>query len=298
MNDDWMNWIRSNLEPGCEINEIKSILKKNGFSNVEIESAVAPKKISFCQKLKNKFNKKLQKLEAVAETSKNGVLSRVAQSDVNYQEMSEPAIVRNQKAKRVEDDRIQLYVLDNFLSHAECHAIVKQINSNLRPSTVTTGSDKVKFRTSSTCDLGLVKNKVITQLDKKISRVLGMHLSWSETIQGQKYEVGQEFKAHTDYFEPNSREFESYADKLGQRTWTFMVYLNNTPKGGGTHFTKLNKTFYPKAGRAVIWNNLYANGEPNADTKHCGMPVLEGSKIIITKWFRDKGKGQPFLGKL
>lgn len=295
MNDQWVNWTRHNLDAGCDIGEIKSILRKNGFSDTEIATAVAAKKVGISKRLKNKFNKKTQASERNIEKHRHGSKSRIAQPNVNYQEMSEPAIVRNSLVQRIEDDRIQLFVLDDFLSSDECRAVIEQIELNLRPSTITSGKDKSKFRTSSTCDLGLIESKIITRIDKKISRALGVHLSWSETIQGQKYEVGQEFKAHTDYFEPNSDEFERYADGLGQRTWTFMVYLNNTPKGGETRFTALNKTFIPKAGQAVIWNNLNVIGEPNANTMHHGMPVLEGTKKIITKWFRDKGKGSPLL---
>jgi len=75
--------------------------------------------------------------------------------------------------------------------------------------------------------------------------------------QGQYYELTQEFKPHTDYFEPYELERNS-TPTLGQRTWTFMVYLNN----------------------------LKADGTPNYDTLHHGVPVKAGYKAIITKWFR------------
>ena len=44
----------------------------------------------------------------------------------------------------------------------------------------------------------------------------------------------------------------------------------------------------PKKGMAVVWNNLLENGDLNYHTMHCGKPVLEGEKYIITKWFRDR----------
>ena len=45
-------------------------------------------------------------------------------------------------------------------------------------------------------------------------------------MQGQRYEVGQEFKAHTDYFEPSGADFAKFCAVAGQRTWTVMIYLN------------------------------------------------------------------------
>ena len=116
-----------------------------------------------------------------------------------------------------------------------------------------------------------------------------------DTNQGQKYSVGQEFKAHHDYFTPNSQEYLTYCQHAGQRTWTFMIYLNDTPAGGGTRFRKLEKTFYPKQGMAVLWNNLKEDGSPNPYTLHHGMKVREGEKYVITKWFRERGWGPMFL---
>jgi prolyl 4-hydroxylase len=65
-----------------------------------------------------------------------------------------------------------------------------------------------------------------------------------------------------------------------------MVYLNEPHSGGATAFTSAGFVVQPKTGRAVIWNNLDADGQPNPGTIHQGMPVLAGNKAIITKWFR------------
>jgi prolyl 4-hydroxylase len=44
----------------------------------------------------------------------------------------------------------------------------------------------------------------------------------------------------------------------------------------------------PKKGTAVIWNNLGPDGAPNYNTLHAAMPVEEGHKAIVTKWFRQR----------
>ena len=62
-------------------------------------------------------------------------------------------------------------------------------------------------------------------------------------------------------------------------------------EGGGTRFTSLNHTFQPKAGLAVLWNNLRPDGTGNPATMHSGEPVTKGHKVIITKWFRAIGDG-------
>jgi prolyl 4-hydroxylase len=45
----------------------------------------------------------------------------------------------------------------------------------------------------------------------------------------------------------------------------------------------------PKKGRALIWNNLNPDGTPNPATFHSGERVTSGHKIIVTKWFRERG---------
>jgi prolyl 4-hydroxylase len=65
-----------------------------------------------------------------------------------------------------------------------------------------------------------------------------------------------------------------------------MIYLNDVESGGETAFVNVGLVLPPKAGMAVIWNNLYPDGTPNPDTLHQGMPVKAGHKAIITKWFR------------
>jgi len=73
-----------------------------------------------------------------------------------------------------------------------------------------------------------------------------------------------------------------------------MVYLNDVLKGGGTRFPSINKTFLPIRGQAVLWNSLLPSGDPNPISMHAGLPVKEGEKIVITKWFRTRGIGPIF----
>jgi prolyl 4-hydroxylase len=209
-----------------------------------------------------------------------------------------PPLVRKPppRLRKFDTDQLDLYTLDDFLSPKECDRLVALINHHLRPSTVTIEGTDRQFRTSQTCDLALLRSPVAVDCDKKISRTLGIALPYSEGIQAQRYDVGQQFKAHTDYFEPGTGEYAEHADGRGNRTWTFMVYLNEGMEGGGTKFFSINHTFVPKKGQAVIWNNLNPDGSPNAATLHSGEPVTAGHKIIITKWFRELGAGPMFLG--
>jgi prolyl 4-hydroxylase len=107
-------------------------------------------------------------------------------------------------------------------------------------------------------------------------------------LQGQRYAGGQEFKPHTDYFTPGGRDFDKFCTLSGNRTWTFMIYLNEVTAGGATRFKVLDKTFQPEAGKLLCWNNRLADGNVNPATLHHGMKVRKGVKYVITKWYREK----------
>jgi prolyl 4-hydroxylase len=186
--------------------------------------------------------------------------------------------------RRHESPLAELYTVEDFLDPRACAALVELIKAGLRPSTISTDDPDLAFRTSRTCDLD-ESDPVVNELNRRICAAMDTSPSYAEPTQGQYYEVSQEFKAHTDYFE--AYELERFSSATwGQRTWTFMVYLNEPERGGETHFVRIGLRVRPKAGLAVIWNNLLPEGRPNPNTLHQGMPVISGNKAIITKWFR------------
>jgi prolyl 4-hydroxylase len=160
------------------------------------------------------------------------------------------------------------------------------MQGRLRESTITTpGEPDQLFRRSRSCDLSLLEDPVIRDVDRRICAALQIDPAFAEPTQAQLYDVGGEFKPHTDYFE--SYELERYSTPVwGQRTWTFMVYLNEPGSGGDTVFPQLGLSVRPKTGTAVLWNSLHADGRPNPHSIHHGTPVSAGWKAIITKWFR------------
>ena len=208
---------------------------------------------------------------------RQGFAPEVAERELN---------VRRVRLVRFPSDRAELYTAENFLDAGECAALVALLRRSLRPSTVSSesGVGAAAFRTSRTCDLTGGEPEV-QALDEKICGAMGIGPQLAEPSQGQYYEPGQEFKPHTDYFEPYELERHS-TPALGQRSWTFMIYLNDVEAGGETAFVNLGLTIPPKAGTAVLWNNLRPDGAPNYDTLHQGTPVRAGYKAIITKWFR------------
>ncbi len=206
-----------------------------------------------------------------------------------------PLLRRNPpNLRRVDNPDVEVYTLDNFLSAKECERLIALIGHNLQASKLALQNDDNAFRTSQTAELCHLRSPTAISIDAKICKTLGIRAAYSEGVQAQRYDVGQQFKAHHDYFEPDYDMYRRLGGLRGNRTWTFMVYLNDGMEGGATRFTRINHAVQPKAGMALIWNNLKADGLPNPLTQHAGEPVTRGHKVVITKWFRVHGDGPVF----
>jgi prolyl 4-hydroxylase len=183
---------------------------------------------------------------------------------------------------------LELFVVRGFLDPGQCAALVERIDARRRPSEIADDIGIANFRTSETCDLDS-NDPVVAEVEQRIAELLGLSLGASEPLQGQRYAAGQEFKPHTDTFEPGGYDFYVHTAGSGQRTWTAMVYLNQPEEGGATRFKAIGKTIQPEAGKLLAWNNLLPDNRPNPATLHQGMKVRKGTKYVLTKWFRQRG---------
>lgn len=193
----------------------------------------------------------------------------------------------NPAVRRAKVATAQMFTYPDFLSDAECDALIARIDASARPSTLLATSEDPDYRTSNSADLDRWADEV-ARIDTRIAELLGIPPENAETMQGQRYAVGQQFRAHCDYFHENSAYWSQMQESGGQRTWTAMVYLNDVEEGGATWFPRAGIRFRPKRRLLVIWNNMAPDGSPNYDTLHEGMRVLAGTKYVITKWFRER----------
>jgi prolyl 4-hydroxylase len=192
--------------------------------------------------------------------------------------------------QRVPTRELELFIVRRFLDEETCAALIERIDERRRPSEIADDIGITNFRTSETCDLDW-RDPVVAEVDRKISELLGLPLDASEPLQGQRYAPGQEFKPHTDTFEPGGYDYYVHTAGAGQRTWTAMIYLNQPEDGGATRFKTIGKTIQPESGKLLAWNNLLPDGRPNPATLHQGMKVRRGTKYVLTKWFRELGPG-------
>jgi prolyl 4-hydroxylase len=114
---------------------------------------------------------------------------------------------------------VQLYVRSAFLTPAECVGLARQIDSSSYPSPLYEKEKHEGVRTSYSCNLN-VYDPLVAEVDTRIAALLGIDRGHGEPLQGQRYQTGQEFKQHADFFYIDQPYWEQYGKQGGQRTWT------------------------------------------------------------------------------
>lgn len=211
-------------------------------------------------------------------------------SEARLAEIGKSTIARLKRAPGVQivsGIGIDVYLIQNFLTARECGGLIAMIDADRKPSTILSSDPDPTFRTSESCDLDRW-NPFVEAVDARICKLLGMKPRQGETLQGQRYAVGQQFKAHHDFFHTDQPYWEDEKTRGGQRCWTAMIYLDQPAGGGETMFPDAGFQITPRTGMLLAWNNMDASGKPNHKSLHESLPVTAGIKNIVTKWYRER----------
>ncbi len=217
--------------------------------------------------------------DAIARIPDQAALAKVGRS-VRDRLLADPSVYH------VLADRAEVFAAADFLDPRECTHLIAVIDRVARPSEVY-AAQQAQYRTSYSGDVDR-GDSFVRMIERRLCDLTGLEPAWGETIQGQRYLPGQEFRAHCDWFDTTASYWPSELARGGQRSWTAMVYLNDVDAGGTTRFVNLAIDIEPQAGALLIWNNALPDGRPNPDVLHAALPVERGVKHVITKWFRTR----------
>jgi prolyl 4-hydroxylase len=198
----------------------------------------------------------------------------------------EPGVLRQVR----QAPRIQ--TIEKFLPPAACDWLVARARARLERATiydkVTGGATEDKRRTNSQCDLGLDASGVLTFLLRaRIGAITGRPEMAMEIPKVLHYQPGETFAAHGDYLDPTIPAFRQELAQRGQRCETFLIYLNDGFSGGETFFPRIDLSYKGAKGDALIFTNVDANGAPDVDTEHAGLPPTTGEKWLFSQWIRN-----------
>lgn len=184
----------------------------------------------------------------------------------------------------------RVVVFGDVLSDEECDALIElakpRLARSLTVQTKTGGEEVNADRTSNGMFFQRGENPLVSRLEERIARLVNWPVENGEGMQILHYTPGTEYKPHYDYFDPKEPGTPSILRRGGQRVATFIMYLGEPLKGGGTVFPDVHLEVSPKRGHAVFFS--YERPHPATKTLHGGSPVIEGEKWIATKWLRER----------
>ena len=189
------------------------------------------------------------------------------------------------KTKNIIDTPL-FQITEDFLTPDECQSLIELAKSNLKKSAIlhgNTGKREISsLRTSYDCSIP-IDHKLTTLIFDKVSKILGIEKSRFEAVTIIRYQSGELFDMHSDYF--HSKVDKEIFHKGGQRVSTALIYLNEPEAGGETFFPRVRLIEKPKTGKMLYFQYDY-DDEINSKTVHKGMPVEQGEKWVATVWVR------------
>lgn len=174
----------------------------------------------------------------------------------------------------------------------ECRQLISLARPRLDRSTVVdpfTGQDRVAdHRNSAGMFFATMESALIERLERRIAALTGHPVEHGEGLQVLNYPTGARSTPHFDYLMPTNAANRASVARSGQRVATLIVYLNDVPAGGETHFDHLGLSVIPRRGQAVYFEYGNQHGHTDPLSLHSGAPVTRGEKWIATKWIRQR----------
>ena len=180
-------------------------------------------------------------------------------------------------------DSPDVVVFRRLFTEDECAFLVESAAPLIQPALVTDRSTGVATRmpdrTAGTAGFSLMaENPAVHALNRRLAAASGTTAQQGEPLQVLRYDPGQEYRPHFDILPPGGN----------QRCLTFLVYLNEGYDGGETAFLKTDLKFKGGTGDGILFRNAFANGDPDPAAYHAGLPVLSGTKMLASRWIREK----------
>jgi prolyl 4-hydroxylase len=163
----------------------------------------------------------------------------------------------------------------------ECAHIASVAAPMLQPATVfDPASGRMiphPIRSSDNAPIGPTNESLVVQaINRRIAAATDTAVEQGEPLTVLRYNPGQQYRPHLD----------TLSNEPNQRIRTAILYLNDNYAGGETAFPLLGLEVPPRTGDLLVFDNVDAQGAPDPNSRHAGLPVTSGTKWIATRWIR------------
>ena len=266
---EWASWLQLNVHRGCAAADLLRDMLQGGIAEPTARAALAAAFAATETAALPATNPKLPGIELDAPTRSAGeralrIVTRTAQP--------------------------QVCVIEDFLNAEECRRLLALGAAAARPAEVVDGatgrSTPHAARRGSMAFLD-INDPLVRDIERRVSQLVDWDPRCFEPMQVIGYAPGDEYRAHFDWFNLDDPGAAQHLQRGGQRVGTFLMYLDTPAAGGDTTFPKAGGLrVHARAGRAVWFRNVTADGRPDPLVLHSGEPVVHGEKHVCTLWLR------------
>lgn len=183
-------------------------------------------------------------------------------------------------------------ILCGFLTQEERQWLIDESGrQGFTTSLVGGDTENLAFRRSETCWLNPDDHPRLRAIYDRVLALPELRALPNcvlESCQIVRYRPNGYFHAHYDQCCEDTPYCKEEIRRFGApRGLTLIFYLNDDFKGGETQFANLYQTVCGRAGDAVLFHSLTADGRRvHPASLHQGLPVIEGEKWIANVWVR------------
>ena len=178
-----------------------------------------------------------------------------------------------------------------LLTHDECDFLAELAAPRFRPALIFHESRKQfvrdPLRDSDASSFPIVsETPFVHALNRRIAAASGTSYEQGETLQILRYAPGQQYRPH----------FDAIPGMANQRIFTAIAWLTDGYEGGETAFPELGLAVRGDRGDLLLFANALPDGRPDPAMRHAGRPILSGTKLIASRWIRQRPPEDPLAG--
>lgn len=269
----WQQWITENLARGCEPAAMANIMVRDG----KFETTLA---------------------RAAIEEARSSGFAHLTPAP---EPMPMPDVDTTSNLLQLPDREVRILtvlkaprivLVGDLLSDDECDEFIAYSQSRMQRSPVISDVDGKSEVNSQRTSRGAMfqrgESPLIARMEARLAALTRWPAENGEGLQLLRYESGNEYRPHYDWFDPALPGPRKHLERGGQRVGTVVMYLSDVEQGGGTSFPNIGLQVQPKKGSAVFFANTDHLRRPDPQTLHAGDPVVKGVKYIATKWMRER----------
>lgn len=176
-------------------------------------------------------------------------------------------------------ERPDVWLVRSAFTPEECEFLVLLAEPTYQRSVVSIGGQNVPdpMRTSDGSTIHwLIEDPATHAINRRLAALSATSVQQGEPLQILRYRPGQQYYPHVDWLGEQNR-----------RVMTALIYLNADYEGGETGFVKTGLKVKGHKGDVLVFRSVGTDNEFDPLSEHAGLPVLNGTKYLASRWIRE-----------